>query len=612
MGAGVALSRPLPWSPTAVSGRNWPGPTGSPSSAGPTSSTTRPPWCRSRTASRKRPAPATSAITLADILEVDEDIELHTGDMEKLEASSVMELATSDIDVSDLTDETPNPDHVRSRARAYGSVPPKTEKTRRAARPSCSPRRRRSRQAPALRLRRRRRPASIRRAIPTSRSSRSKRRSGAGAAHRQGAEAAARRVPVGEVGRLAHRQVGGGGAAVGHSQGRRQDRPAHRCRASRSRKAAAGRRRGREPPAVVGRRHARLARDAHLADLRRPAQRGAARRAHVGRRARAAPASATRWCRWTARLRWCASGQVALGQFAEAALAAERKAAARARRRRPSGTARQERAQAAQRGRPAHPRRRAEPGHVRGRRRRRDRRRRPANHDTLACYTATPAVVITIQRGARRPVEAHLSVHGRPLPPRLDGRARQGRSHRRRQVRGRRLLHPPRPVGVDDAARAQDRRLHRVQGAARRRARSATASSASPSTAASSATSTSSTPATPAPTSAASIPATSTRSRSTSQRKEVLIKEDACTGCTLCATACPYNAIEMHELDDAPLLKLRLNKEGKLGFGDGDAAQGQAAPHGLQVRPLRVLRGPGVHHAPARRARWSRSCRRTR
>ncbi|HEY1584243.1 MAG TPA: 4Fe-4S dicluster domain-containing protein, partial [Polyangia bacterium] len=53
------------------------------------------------------------------------------------------------------------------------------------------------------------------------------------------------------------------------------------------------------------------------------------------------------------------------------------------------------------------------------------------------------------------------------------------------------------------------------------------------------------------------------------QRKEVLIMEDACTGCTLCATACPYNAIEMHELDEAPDLRLRLNKEGKLGFGDG-------------------------------------------
>ncbi|HWE28247.1 MAG TPA: 4Fe-4S dicluster domain-containing protein, partial [Polyangia bacterium] len=53
------------------------------------------------------------------------------------------------------------------------------------------------------------------------------------------------------------------------------------------------------------------------------------------------------------------------------------------------------------------------------------------------------------------------------------------------------------------------------------------------------------------------------------QRKEILIKEDACTGCTLCATACPYNAIEMHEMDEAPLLKLRLTKEKKLDFGEG-------------------------------------------
>jgi Fe-S-cluster-containing hydrogenase component 2 len=55
------------------------------------------------------------------------------------------------------------------------------------------------------------------------------------------------------------------------------------------------------------------------------------------------------------------------------------------------------------------------------------------------------------------------------------------------------------------------------------------------------------------------------------QKKEILIKEDACTGCTLCATACPYNAIEMHELDEAPLLKLRLQKEKKLSHGDGTA-----------------------------------------
>ncbi len=52
-------------------------------------------------------------------------------------------------------------------------------------------------------------------------------------------------------------------------------------------------------------------------------------------------------------------------------------------------------------------------------------------------------------------------------------------------------------------------------------------------------------------------------------RKEILINEANCTGCTLCATACPYDAIEMHELDENPLLKLRLEKAGALAFGDG-------------------------------------------
>src|SRR5438105_13713892 len=47
-------------------------------------------------------------------------------------------------------------------------------------------------------------------------------------------------------------------------------------------------------------------------------------------------------------------------------------------------------------------------------------------------------------------------------------------------------------------------------------------------------------------------------------RKEVLINEANCTGCTLCATACPYDAIEMHDLDDNPLLTLRLEKQGSL------------------------------------------------
>ncbi len=53
------------------------------------------------------------------------------------------------------------------------------------------------------------------------------------------------------------------------------------------------------------------------------------------------------------------------------------------------------------------------------------------------------------------------------------------------------------------------------------------------------------------------------------QRKEVLINEANCTGCTLCAVSCPYDAIEMYDLDEKPKLRLRLEKANALGFGDG-------------------------------------------
>ncbi|HEY5950929.1 MAG TPA: 4Fe-4S dicluster domain-containing protein [Kofleriaceae bacterium] len=58
------------------------------------------------------------------------------------------------------------------------------------------------------------------------------------------------------------------------------------------------------------------------------------------------------------------------------------------------------------------------------------------------------------------------------------------------------------------------------------------------------------------------------------QRKEVVINESTCTGCTACAQACPYGAIDMVEIEhDAPMFKAdflkRLEKRGALKFGPG-------------------------------------------
>jgi Fe-S-cluster-containing hydrogenase component 2 len=58
-------------------------------------------------------------------------------------------------------------------------------------------------------------------------------------------------------------------------------------------------------------------------------------------------------------------------------------------------------------------------------------------------------------------------------------------------------------------------------------------------------------------------------------KREILIKEDACTGCTLCARACPYDAIEMHDLEQTPLLQIRLDKQNALAFGEGTARKAQ-------------------------------------
>ncbi|MGE5181055.1 MAG: 4Fe-4S dicluster domain-containing protein, partial [Acidobacteriota bacterium] len=58
------------------------------------------------------------------------------------------------------------------------------------------------------------------------------------------------------------------------------------------------------------------------------------------------------------------------------------------------------------------------------------------------------------------------------------------------------------------------------------------------------------------------------------QRKEVVINEATCTGCTACAQACPYGAIDMIEVEpDAPTFKkdfkARLDKRDALRFGPG-------------------------------------------
>ena len=57
--------------------------------------------------------------------------------------------------------------------------------------------------------------------------------------------------------------------------------------------------------------------------------------------------------------------------------------------------------------------------------------------------------------------------------------------------------------------------------------------------------------------------------------REVVINESSCVGCTLCSQACPYDAIEMVDVEDpanpthAPKFQARLNKEGRLDFGPG-------------------------------------------
>jgi Fe-S-cluster-containing hydrogenase component 2 len=59
------------------------------------------------------------------------------------------------------------------------------------------------------------------------------------------------------------------------------------------------------------------------------------------------------------------------------------------------------------------------------------------------------------------------------------------------------------------------------------------------------------------------------------ERREVVINESTCVGCTLCGQLCPYGAIEMVDVEDpdnptySENFKLRLDADGKLKFGPG-------------------------------------------
>src|SRR5262249_5464378 len=65
------------------------------------------------------------------------------------------------------------------------------------------------------------------------------------------------------------------------------------------------------------------------------------------------------------------------------------------------------------------------------------------------------------------------------------------------------------------------------------------------------------------------------------RRGEVVINEATCTGCTACAQACPYGAIDMVEVEPdeptyKPDFKLRLDRRGALKFGPGSGRVARA------------------------------------
>ncbi len=59
---------------------------------------------------------------------------------------------------------------------------------------------------------------------------------------------------------------------------------------------------------------------------------------------------------------------------------------------------------------------------------------------------------------------------------------------------------------------------------------------------------------------------------------EVMINEDFCTGCTMCARACPYDAITMHELSETPQLKARVERDRSKRQGGKGEGGGEGKP----------------------------------
>ncbi|HWE27905.1 MAG TPA: 4Fe-4S dicluster domain-containing protein, partial [Polyangia bacterium] len=484
-------------------------------------------------------------------LEVDEDIELHTGDMEKVDA---IELATSDIDVSDLTDESvPNPDFIKTVVPKRPQIEIKAKKTRRAAvdfddeqtriDPPSDP------DVEVVEVHERREPAP--RLIK------------------------AQKLPLDEfpseksvVSRIVKSVVAALPSAIRKAVDKTGQHilPGHKRRDA----AAAEPAEPQERPQQSGV-DTRAWREMRTSPIFDGLPNEALRDALMSGDAHVLRLSRDSLVPMDGSIALVRSGQVAIAKFSQEALSVERKAAhavAQAANKHGGALDKRERKRRLEVGpliRVAEQNLATfEDGDVV------ETAVSAANHATIACYTATPAVVITIQRGrvdlwkriypfmadrfrrasqaARAKVEAtdgaksavadffirhglsvSMTLRVRKIDACIECKACEKACEERYGVK--RLAINGRILGnldfVDACHTCTDQRCID-----------------------------------PCNFDAISFDV---------QRKEVLIKEDACTGCTLCATACPYNAIEMHELEEAPALRLRLNKEGKLGFGDGTA-----------------------------------------